>query len=95
MTNPRKRVVRLPLVYDGTEPKHENPKPKRRDDLNLMPVNFHVYDHSDMETLRTVTQKARLLDLDSNELLNLIIILHRSNFINERDSLLNFLENLR
>ena len=70
------------------------PKPPRKDSL-LMPIAYHRFDRLTTCELSHKIKAARELDLTSDELLNLIVSLKRSNNFNQLNSLLEFLVQLR
>jgi len=95
----RKRYVAPALVYDpdaaaASKAEREKTKPKRRQS-GYCPTMFHMHDSLTGNELSSVNRQARDLEVTSDSLLNLIVLLHRRGDRNSLVSLLDFLEQLR
>ena len=70
------------------------PKPPRKDSI-LMPTSYHKFDHLTTNELGAKIRLARLLDLTSIELLNLLVSLRRKGDYNSLNSVMDYLVGLR
>jgi hypothetical protein len=71
------------------------PSPRKRENRNFCPGSYHQHDRLTTAELSHINRKARDLELSSDEMLNLLILLHRKGQKNDLISLLDFLEALR
>ncbi len=89
---------RRPYAYDpdaaaAAKAIREKPKPKRRQS-GFCPTMYHMHDSLTANELSAVNRAARDLEVSSESLLNLIVLLHRKGDSNSLRSLLDFLERL-